>query len=225
VHRLELLVDEHRHEVAAPDLAVDDLAHRLEGRVGQSGELHEVDEEQVQVLEGLAEQGEGGLRRRVPDQLLDVGVEALLAGQARLDEAVEPVRSTRSSVRTELVSWTTRIRALSTSRSSSDQFRRPARGSPGRTAAAPTRKNRSKLRSHISSSNSSPPSPPPQPGRSNGAAAPQQFGAPPASAAPRRGSLDIGRIIGPSSRHAPALTPCPGAAYHGGLQSGGATGT
>ena len=91
VDRLELLVDEHRHEVAAPHLAVDDLAHRLEGGVRQPGELHEVEQEEVQVPEGLPQQGEGGLRRRVADELLDVRVEPLVP-QARLDVPVEPAQ-------------------------------------------------------------------------------------------------------------------------------------
>ena len=89
VDRLELLVDEHRHEVAAPHLAEEDLAHRLEGRVRQARQLHHVEEEQVQVPERLPHQGERRLGGRVADELLDVGVEALLDRQARLDVAVE----------------------------------------------------------------------------------------------------------------------------------------
>ena len=51
VDGLELLVDEEGEEVAPPDLAVEDLPHRGEGRVGQPRELDEVHEHDVDVLE------------------------------------------------------------------------------------------------------------------------------------------------------------------------------
>jgi hypothetical protein len=89
VDRLELLVDEHRHEVAPPDLAVQDLPHRLERRVREARQLHEVEEQEVDVLERLSEQGERRLGGGVPHELLDVGVEAFLEGQAGLDVPVE----------------------------------------------------------------------------------------------------------------------------------------
>jgi anti-sigma regulatory factor (Ser/Thr protein kinase) len=90
VNRLELLVDDHGHEVAPPDLAVQDLPHRVEGGVGQPGELDEVEEQQVEVLEGLPQERERRLRRGEADELLDVGIQALVPGEVRLDVAVEP---------------------------------------------------------------------------------------------------------------------------------------
>ena len=89
VDGLELLVDQERQQVAAPHFPVDDLAHRVERRVRQARELDEVEQQQVQVLEGLAQQREGGLGHRVAHELLDVGVEALLGVQVGLDVAVE----------------------------------------------------------------------------------------------------------------------------------------
>ena len=86
VDRLELLVDEHRHEVAAADLAVEDLAHGVEGRVRQARQLHQVDEQQVQVLERLAQQRERRLRRRVAhaaSRCRGRGVSSSTAGSTR----------------------------------------------------------------------------------------------------------------------------------------------
>ena len=94
VDRLELLVDEQRDEVAAPHLAVDDLPHRQERGVRQARELHEVDQDEVQVLERLPEERERGLRRRVADELLDVGVEGLV-----LPGSPSTYRSKRAEVR------------------------------------------------------------------------------------------------------------------------------
>jgi hypothetical protein len=58
VDGLELAVDEQGEEVAAAYLAVEDLPHRGEGRVGDAGDAHEVGQENVQVLEGVPEQGQ-----------------------------------------------------------------------------------------------------------------------------------------------------------------------
>src|SRR6185436_18916380 len=89
VHRLELLVDQERQEVAAPHLAVDDLAHGVEGRVRQTRELDQIEQQQVQVLERLAQQRQRRLRHRVAHQLLDVRIEPLVRAQVGLDVAVE----------------------------------------------------------------------------------------------------------------------------------------
>src|SRR6266571_4280954 len=89
VDGLELLVDEEGQQMAAPHLPVEDRPHRGEGPVGDPGELHQVGQQQVQVLEGLAEEAEARLGGGLAEQLLDVGVERLVLLEVGLDVAVE----------------------------------------------------------------------------------------------------------------------------------------
>ena len=86
---LELLVDEEGEQGAAPDLAVDHLPHRGEGRVGDAALLHQVVQDEVQVLERLPEQGEAGLRGLLADELLDVGVDDVVLLEVALEVLVE----------------------------------------------------------------------------------------------------------------------------------------
>ena len=83
VDGLELLVDDQGEEGAAADLPVDHLAHRSEGRVGDARLLHEVVQDEVQVLEGLPEQGEPRLGGLLTHELLDVGVDDVVVEDHR----------------------------------------------------------------------------------------------------------------------------------------------
>ena len=89
VDGLELLVDEEGQHVATPHLAVEDLAHRGEGRVGDARQLHQVLQHQVEVLEGLAQQREPRLGAGLAEQLLHVGVDHVVLLEVALDVLVE----------------------------------------------------------------------------------------------------------------------------------------
>ena len=89
VDGLELLVDEQGQEVAAPDLAVEHLPDRGEGAVGDAREAGQVHEDDVQVLQRLAQQGEARLRRGLPHELLDVRIDHVVLLEVALHVLVE----------------------------------------------------------------------------------------------------------------------------------------
>ena len=89
VDGLELLVDQQGQQVAPADLAVEGLPHRRERGVRDPGEARQVLQDQVQVLQGLPQQGEPRLGGRLPQELLHVGVHHVVLLEVPLDVFVE----------------------------------------------------------------------------------------------------------------------------------------